>query len=272
MFVVVAGGMGTLPGPIIGAIIFVIVDRLIAGYAGHGLLILGLASIIIMFVMPRGVMGIVNDLRHLSPEEAAHGPHAPAALAASAAGRVRTAGGRRCSTASPAWSPPSSFPGIRCPCCARKIHPGSVLVEGYQAARKAARCGQARRHPALQHPVDRGAGPAVARQPRISGLHVDENWHEYGNLRYDLRIDVNLAKACVAAATKPASSRKLVDYDGFPIDTGTIVANAFLNPEKEIPVLVAANNLYHDFDTTRRLAEIAVEQAIAQGKRSRWWR
>lgn len=44
-------------------------------------------------------------------------------------------------------------------------------------------------------------------------------------------------------------------------------AGGFLNPEKDIPLLIAANNLYHDFDTTRRLAEIAVEQAIGQGKR-----
>ena len=64
VFVVVAGGMGTLPGPIIGAVIFVIIDRLLAGYAGKGLLVLGLASMILMFVMPRGVMGIVHWFRH----------------------------------------------------------------------------------------------------------------------------------------------------------------------------------------------------------------
>lgn len=104
-------------------------------------------------------------------------------------------------------------------------------------------------------------------RPRISGQHVDDNWHEYGALRFDLRIDTNLAKACVAAASEAGIKSKLVDYDSFPIDTGTIVAMGFLNPHKDIPVLIAANNLYHDFETTRRLGEIAVEQAIAQGKR-----
>ena len=36
-------------------------------------------------------------------------------------------------------------------------------------------------------------------RPRVSGLHVDENWHEYGELPYKLKIDTRLAKACVAA-------------------------------------------------------------------------
>ena len=42
VFVVVAGGMGTVAGPIIGAVVFVIIDRLLAGAVGGGLLVLGL--------------------------------------------------------------------------------------------------------------------------------------------------------------------------------------------------------------------------------------
>ena len=266
VFVVVAGGMGTLPGPIIGAIIFVIVDRLIAGYAGHGLLILGLASIIIMFVMPRGLMGIVNALRHLTPEEAAHGRtrlQQWLQVLLGVSGRPAGAG----ADSQPGVVAAFLVPGNPLPMLCPENPPWKVLVEGYQAARKAVAA--AKPDVILLYSTQ---WIAVLDQlwqgkPRISGLHVDENWHEYGNLRYDLRIDVNLAKACVAAATEAGIKSKLVDYDSFPIDTGTIVANAFLNPDKEIPVLVAANNLYHDFDTTRRLAEIAVEQAIAQGKR-----
>ena len=102
---------------------------------------------------------------------------------------------------------------------------------------------------------------------RISGLQVDENWHELGTLRFDIRTDTTLARACVRASAGSGIASKRVDYDGFPVDIGTIVVNAAINPDGEIPLLVAANNLYHDLDRTRRLGEIAVATAIEQGKR-----
>ena len=30
-------------------------------------------------------------------------------------------------------------------------------------------------------------------RPRIQGIHVDENWYEYGNLAFDIRIDTEAA-------------------------------------------------------------------------------
>ena len=59
---------------------------------------------------------------------------------------------------------------------------------------------------------------------RSTGVHVDENWHEYGDLPFDIRADHELAEACVAAVTSAVVRSKEVDYDQFPIDTGTIVA------------------------------------------------
>ena len=63
VFVVVAGGMGSLAGPIVGAVIYVIVDRLVAGYLGTGELALGVFAVLIILLLPRGVMGVVTDLR-----------------------------------------------------------------------------------------------------------------------------------------------------------------------------------------------------------------
>ncbi|MEQ8697558.1 MAG: branched-chain amino acid ABC transporter permease, partial [Bauldia litoralis] len=48
VFVVVAGGMGTLAGPIIGSAIFVVIDRVISGWVDQPLLILGLAAILLI--------------------------------------------------------------------------------------------------------------------------------------------------------------------------------------------------------------------------------
>lgn len=105
-------------------------------------------------------------------------------------------------------------------------------------------------------------------RPHSTGLHVDENWYEYGDLEMNLRADVELANACIAAANDAGIRSKAVDYPDFPIDTGTIVANAFLNPDGSIPAIVAANNLYHDFETTRTIGQIAAAQADLQGKRA----
>ncbi len=100
------------------------------------------------------------------------------------------------------------------------------------------------------------------------GVHVDENWYEYGDLQMDLRADVDLAHACIAAANAAGIRSRDVDYNGFPIDTGTIVANAFVNPGGAIPLVIAANNLYHDFAKTERIGAIAAAEAKRAGKRA----
>ena len=106
------------------------------------------------------------------------------------------------------------------------------------------------------------------RGPIARAFHVDENWYEYGDLEMNLRTDVALAQACIKAANESGCRSKAVDYADFPIDTGTIVANAFLNPGGKIAAVVASNNLYHDFEKTEKLGRIAAEQAGLQGKRA----
>ena len=63
VFIVVAGGMGTLSGPIIGAIAFIIVQRFLVGFWGGGELTLGIAAVILILVLPRGIVGLIDDLR-----------------------------------------------------------------------------------------------------------------------------------------------------------------------------------------------------------------
>jgi 2-aminophenol/2-amino-5-chlorophenol 1,6-dioxygenase alpha subunit len=104
-------------------------------------------------------------------------------------------------------------------------------------------------------------------RPSLTDTHIDENWYEYGDLDYEVRIDTELAHACVAGSREIGISSKAVDYDHFPIDTGTIVANGFLNPGSRIPLTLAANNLYHSFEETMRLAEMAVAKADKLNRR-----
>ena len=104
-------------------------------------------------------------------------------------------------------------------------------------------------------------------RPHLADTHIDENWYEYGDLEYDILIDTELADACVTGSREIGISSKAVNYDKFPIDTGTIVANGFLNPGSGLPLTIAANNLYHSFDDTVKLGEMAAQQADTLGKR-----
>jgi 2-aminophenol/2-amino-5-chlorophenol 1,6-dioxygenase alpha subunit len=103
-------------------------------------------------------------------------------------------------------------------------------------------------------------------RPHLKGLHVDENWYEYGELSYDIAVDTELAYACVASTPRAGIQSKGVNYDGFPIDTGSIVANHFLN-QARAPLVLTSNNLYHGWDETKALGRLAVEKAEELGRR-----
>jgi 2-aminophenol/2-amino-5-chlorophenol 1,6-dioxygenase alpha subunit len=98
-------------------------------------------------------------------------------------------------------------------------------------------------------------------RPHLAGVHVDENWHEYGDLPFAIDIDVELAELAVKATNDAGIKSKGVNYDQFPIDTGTIVAANFLNPGNRIPLVITANNVYHDWQRTEAIGRIAAEQA-----------
>ena len=61
VFIVIIGGIGTMEGPIIGAVIFVLLRQYLFAYPGISMAILGLLAIIIILAAPRGVMGIIHE-------------------------------------------------------------------------------------------------------------------------------------------------------------------------------------------------------------------
>ncbi len=103
---------------------------------------------------------------------------------------------------------------------------------------------------------------------RSTGVHVDENWYEFGDLPFDIYADSDLATQCISACAKIGVHARGVDYDGFPIDSGTIAASALLGVGgADRPLVVAANNLYHDPATTEKLGAAAASCAKEAGKR-----
>ena len=57
IFIVVIGGIGTLPGPVIGVLVFYALERLLADYGTVYLIVLGLIGIAIMLFARRGLWG-----------------------------------------------------------------------------------------------------------------------------------------------------------------------------------------------------------------------
>ncbi|MDX8450059.1 branched-chain amino acid ABC transporter permease [Mesorhizobium captivum] len=61
IFIVVIGGIGTIEGPIVGVVVFYILQNLLADYGSWYLLILGLIGIVIMLFAPRGLWGLFAE-------------------------------------------------------------------------------------------------------------------------------------------------------------------------------------------------------------------
>lgn len=61
IFIVVIGGIGTLEGPIVGVIVFFLLQNSLADYGSWYLLVLGLIGIGVMLFAPRGLWGLFTD-------------------------------------------------------------------------------------------------------------------------------------------------------------------------------------------------------------------
>jgi branched-chain amino acid transport system permease protein len=84
IFITVIGGIGTLPGPIVGVAVFYILQRLLADYGTIYLIVLGCLGIAIMLFARRGLWGLFTDrtgidllpLTHRPPRNVATPPEA----------------------------------------------------------------------------------------------------------------------------------------------------------------------------------------------------
>jgi len=110
-------------------------------------------------------------------------------------------------------------------------------------------------------------GTSYQTHARLKGEHVDENWHEMGALPFDFQSDVTLSTAMAASASKHGFPVKLIDFEEFPIDTGTIVALSFLNRGLKLPVSAMSCWVYADSEKGTALGASAREAVAASGKR-----
>ena len=60
-FIVIIGGIGTMDGPIIGAIIYVLLTQFLYNLPGMSMIILGVIAIAVILIAPKGIMGTVYE-------------------------------------------------------------------------------------------------------------------------------------------------------------------------------------------------------------------
>src|SRR5437762_5712540 len=111
-------------------------------------------------------------------------------------------------------------------------------------------------------------GHSFQTNPNPKGLHVDENWYEMGDFPFNLRVDAALGARAAEVASSLGLATKTVNYQGFPLDTGTLVALRFLDPDGAVPISIVSCNIYAGQEDSLTLGR-AVRQAIEEsGKRA----
>lgn len=61
LFIVIIGGIGTIEGPIVGAVIYVALQQIFSEYISIGMLLLGIVAIIVMMLAPKGIVGMLRE-------------------------------------------------------------------------------------------------------------------------------------------------------------------------------------------------------------------
>jgi len=104
--------------------------------------------------------------------------------------------------------------------------------------------------------------------PKPAWTLVDQNWYELGEIPYEFRIDPAFGNLYRDLAKQAGLQASTVDYHGFPIDTGTVVALKLLNPNNRIPASIVSCNIYAERDETRALGRVGRAALDRYGRRA----
>ena len=101
-------------------------------------------------------------------------------------------------------------------------------------------------------------GHQIQADPNPKWVHVDQEFHELGSIAYEFCVDADFSREYERTAIARKLHTRTVAYEGFPIDTGTIVANQLLNP-RNIPISIISCNMYADRAETIVLGKAAAD-------------
>ncbi len=60
LMMVVMGGIGTLVGPVLGAMVFILIQEIASSYTEHWMIFTGVVFVLMVIFLPRGLMGLVR--------------------------------------------------------------------------------------------------------------------------------------------------------------------------------------------------------------------
>jgi len=104
--------------------------------------------------------------------------------------------------------------------------------------------------------------------PQPKWVLVDQNWYEFGEIPYEVRIDPKFGELYCRLCKEHGMQAATVNYRGFPIDTGTVVALKLLTPNNAIPASVVSCNIYAEREETRALGFAARAAIERYGKKT----
>src|SRR5439155_9075644 len=64
MFMVILGGMGTLVGPVVGALVLLLLEDLLSAWTAHWQIVLGPFLVLVVLFAKRGLFGLVSGAPH----------------------------------------------------------------------------------------------------------------------------------------------------------------------------------------------------------------
>lgn len=111
-------------------------------------------------------------------------------------------------------------------------------------------------------------GYMLQADPAPEWVHVDQQWHTLGSIPYQFTIDTDMAAAYADEINQLGYKSRLINYRGFPIDTGTIVAQKLLNPNNRLPAAIVSCNMYSEKEETTRLGQAAARALQTLGKKA----
>ena len=60
VFIVIIGGIGTMAGPILGSVVYILLSEVLASYPGWSNIILGFIAILVILFLPDGILGTLQ--------------------------------------------------------------------------------------------------------------------------------------------------------------------------------------------------------------------
>lgn len=110
-------------------------------------------------------------------------------------------------------------------------------------------------------------GHQIQADPNPEWVMVDHDFHDLGSIPYSFNIDQEFAHAWDDANKARGLQSRCVNYKGFPIDVGSVVALTLLNPDNKIPAVIVSSNVYANRSETTVMAKACLDVVKSQGKK-----